>query len=247
MKIEYHIILLHNYLDLHIYASRNVAIYFRDSLWKRTDKSEKWSTCLRCESIYLNLWLKLTSHVRSNHQPIFLFWCIKWPESCPKILQNDLSWGLFPQTFPHRMLLYSKVLTCMWSTSKATALQFDCLRQEINFMASTWPVTALCVCILHYLCIGSCIIIMQSHIHIQYNKHMSTRHWPGALNPNGYSLVKGNCLFQMNSAPPYGRHFLNWGWKWQPEFMSQQKAIEGTSINIPFGHAFHRGCRINLE
>ena len=28
---------------------------------------------------------------------------------------------------------------------------------------------------------------------------------------------------------PYGRHFWNWGWKRQPEFMSQQNPMEGTS------------------
>ena len=66
-------------------------------------------------------------------------------------------------------------------------------RRESKFLASTHPVTALCVCVymLHYLRVGLRITIMQSHTHTMQQMHMH-KTVTGRVEAKSYSLVEGN-------------------------------------------------------
>ena len=69
----------------------------------------------------------------------------------------------------------------------------DCLRWEINFLASTRRVTALCVPVCCTVCVCDCVMVIRKPT----RKYICTictrtRQWPDALKPKSYSLVEGN-------------------------------------------------------
>ena len=68
----------------------------------------------------------------------------------------------------------------------------DCLRRESNFLASTRPVTALCVCVCCILCVCDCVMVIREPTCKWGNIRTRTRQWPDALKPKSYSLVEGN-------------------------------------------------------
>ena len=68
------------------------------------------------------------------------------------------------------MHLYSTQNRSLWAlykhnienttTLNIIILYSDCLQQEINFLASTRPVTALCVCVCCIVCVCDCVMVI---------------------------------------------------------------------------------------
>ena len=73
---------------------------------------------------------------------------------------------------PNRQFTYSKtphVVTVLWQDSDDVVtilsptrnLYSDCLQRESNFLASTRPVTVLCVCVCCIVCTCDCVMVIR--------------------------------------------------------------------------------------
>ena len=80
----------------------------------------------------------------------------------------------------------------IWEISVKMWLYSDCLWRESNFLASTRPVTALCVCVCCIVCVCDCVMVIREPTRKYFNIRTRTRQWPDALKPKTYSLVEGN-------------------------------------------------------